>query len=353
MLAYVLRRLLWMVPTLLGITVLTFALFRLAPGDPFELALTGATGEGAPVGAGGEAAVARLRAEYLLDQPLWKQVLHYLGPFDLSRRGHHWFGGSGEEPWGGLLLGDLGHELLRPHVAIADELGRRLRVTVPLALVSLLLAYLVALPLGILSALRQGTRLERASVVLVFLLYSLPTFWAGLLLQLAFGASGLDWLPVLGSADPEAHTLAPGARLVDWLEHALLPVACLAYGSAAYLSRQMRAGMLETLRADYLTAARARGLPERTVVLKHALRNSLIPVVTLFASVFPALIGGSVVVETIFDLPGMGKYAYEAILQRDHFVVLATTLFSALLTCVGILVADLLYGLLDPRIRHG
>jgi len=341
LLPYVLRRVLLFVPTLLGITFLTFFLLQLAPGDPAELALAG----------GGETAVdadavARLRHAYLLDQPLWKQYLHYLGPFDLSAEGHTWFGGSGAHPWSGLLAGDLKHEIHRPHVRVIDELGRRLAVTVPLSLAALLIGYLVALPLGILAAVRAGTVLDRASVVVVFLLFCVPTFWAALLLQLFFGATGLDWLPVIGLGGADA-------SLGERLRHAVLPVACLAYGSFAYLSRQMRAGLLETLSSDYVRTARAKGLPERIVIGKHALRNALLPIATLFASVFPALIGGAVIVETIFDLPGVGRYAYEGLQQRDYFIVMATTTLSGVMTCLGILVSDVVTAALDPRIRHG
>ena len=341
MLPYVLRRLAWFVPTLLGITFLSFALIQLVPGDPAELTLAGTTGQ-AEVSAEG---LARFRRAYLLDQPLWKQYLHYLGPFDLSSEGHAWFGGTGARPWGGLLTGDLKNELHRPHVRVADELRERLKVTVPLSFAALALGYLVALPLGILAAVRAGTLADRASVVAVLALYCVPTFWACLLLQLVFGATGLGWLPVIGLA-------GAGASLGDVVRHACLPVACLAYGSFAYLSRQMRAGLIETLSSDYVRTARAKGLPERLVIGKHALRNALLPVATHFASVFPALIGGAVIVETIFDLPGVGRYAYEGLQQRDYFVVMATTTLSGVMTCLGILVSDLLTALLDPRIRH-
>ena len=341
-----------MVPTLLGITLLTFVLMQLAPGDPATMRFD-ADGE---AGAGTSEVVStqaleRFRATYLLDQPLWKQYLHYVGPFDLSADGHPWFGGSGARPWGGLVLGDLRNEMMRPRVRVADELARRLRVTVPLALVSVLLAYGIALPLGIWSVLRRGSRLDVAATMLVFLLYAVPTFWAGLMLQFLFGATGLDWLPVLGLRDAEASTLGPWASAWDLVRHAVLPVVCMTYGGFAYLSRQMRSGLLETIEADYVRTARAKGLSERAVVLRHALRNALLPVVTLFASVLPFLIGGSVLVESIFDLPGMGRYAYEGLLQRDYFVVLATTTLSAVLTLLGILVADLAYAVLDPRIR--
>jgi peptide/nickel transport system permease protein len=341
-LAYVLRRLLLLGPTVLGITLLCFALLHLAPGDPAELVLAGGNTD-TEVSA---EALERFRAAYLFDQPLWKQYLHYLGPFDLSAEGHAWFGGRGARPFGGLLLFDFKHELARPHVAIRDECLRRLAVTVPHAALALLLAYLAALPLGIASAVRARSRLERGAAATVFALYCVPVFWGGLLLQLLFGATGLDWLPVLANVDDEAGFL-------ERLRHGVLPVVALAYPTFAYLSRHMRTGMLEALQADYVRTARAKGLPEHMVLLKHALPNALLPVATLFAGVLPALIGGSVVVETLFDLPGMGRYAYEGLEQRDWFIVLGTTTLAGLATCVGVLVSDLLTAALDPRIRHG
>ena len=355
MLSYFLRRILWMVPTLIGITFLTFAVMRLAPGDPSTIKFAGAIDTGRGIGSTKgsiEDAIAKFRSAHLLDEPLWKQYLHYVGPFDLSPQGTERFGGSGQRPFGGLLAGDLKNEYHRPNVRIRDELGRRLSITVPFALASVMLSYLIALPLGIWSVVRQGTVRDAAATVLVFLLYSIPTFWAGLMLQLVFGANWLDWLPILGLHDKDAGSLGRWERLWDLLLHAILPLACLTYGTFAYLSRQMRAGMLDTIRQDYVRTARAKGLPERTVVLKHALRNSLIPVLTLFATILPTLIGGSVIVETIFDIPGMGKYAFEGLLQRDYNVVMATTTLSALMTLVGILVSDLTYALVDPRISY-
>jgi len=338
---YALRRVLWFLPTLLGITFLSFALLHLAPGDPAEMALAG-SGE-QPVDA---EALTRLRQAYLLDQPVWRQYLHYLGPFDLSREGHPWFGGSGAHPWGGLVLGDLKSEIHRPHVRVADELLRRLGVTLPLAFAALLLAYLTAIPLGIAAALRAGTAVDRGAMAVVFLLYCVPSFWAALLLQLVFGAQGLDWLPVIGPAETDA-------SLGSIVAHGILPVVCLGYGSLAYLSRQMRAGLIETLASDYVRTARAKGLPERLVIGKHALRNALLPLATLLATVLPALIGGTVIVETIFDLPGIGRYALEGLEQRDYFIVMATTTVGGLVTCLSMLAADLLTSFLDPRIRQG
>lgn len=354
MLQYVVRRLLWMFPTLVGITFITFCVMQLAPGDPAEIKFQGAGGvEGATMDTSSiEAAIAKFRRENLLDQPLWKQYLHYVGPFDLGPQGHPWFGGSGEKPYGGLLVGDLKHEFHRPSVPIREELVRRLKVTVPFALAAVLLSYLIALPLGIYSVVRQGTVQDAGATVLVFLLYSVPTFWAGLMLQLMFGANWLDVLPILGLHDKAADALGRGEYLWDLFLHAILPLATLTYGGFAYLSRQMRAGMIETIRQDYVRTARAKGLSEKAVILKHALRNSLIPVVTLFATILPILIGGSVIVETIFDIPGMGKYAFEGLLLRDYFIVMATTTLSAVMTLIGILLSDLTYALVDPRIKY-
>jgi peptide/nickel transport system permease protein len=171
-------------------------------------------------------------------------------------------------------------------------------------------------------------------------------------LILVFGATGLGWLPVLGTADKDAATFGPLARALDVIVHAILPVAALSIGSIAYVSRHVKSGVVEVLREDWMRAARARGLSEKRALVRHGLRNALLPVITLFASVLPALVGGSVVVETIFGLEGMGRYAYEGMLQRDTNIILATTVLSAALTLLGILLADLLYAFTDPRIRH-
>jgi peptide/nickel transport system permease protein len=353
LLGYLVRRLLWMVPTLVGITMVIFVAIHLAPGDPATV-LAGSAGAGEVTGAADyEARLAKFRERHLLDQPLWRQYLHYLGPFSLARDGHRWFGGSGERRWHGLLALDLGSEMHRPGVSVVGELWRRLGVTVPLSLAAVVLSYLVALPLGIWSATHRGSATDAALTTGVFLLYSIPAFWAGLMLVLAFGSGGLGWLPVIGLHDKDAAALGPFAYAWDTFLHVLLPIVTLTYGGLAYLSRQMRAGMIEVLGADFIRTARAKGLPERRVVLRHALRNSLIPVLTLFASILPVLIAGSIVVETIFDIPGMGKYAYEGLLRRDFNVVMATTTFSALLTLVGVLLSDISYALVDPRIRYG
>ena len=348
MAAYLRRRLAWLVPSFLGITLVVFLAVHLAPGDP-TLRESFDPGAGAPDAAD----IERFRGEHLLDRPLLVQYLHFLGPFDLSPRGHRWFGGSGEHAYGGLLALDLGSEFRRPHVRIVEELGRRLRVTAPLALAAALLAWGIAIPLGAWAAVRRGTKRERALALGLFTLHSLPGFWLALLLVLGFGAAGLGWLPVLGLHSAGAEELGGLAWTLDLVRHSLLPVLALALGSLAYLARQVRASMLEALSQEYVLTARSKGLPERVVILRHALRNALLPSITVAALILPALVGGSVIVETIFGIPGMGRYAYEALLERDYAVIQAVTALSALVTLLALLAADLLYALADPRIRHG
>ena len=288
-----------------------------------------------------------------------------LGEEDEAKRAliERWFGwyytekgatrvrNTGERPWGGLLAFDLGREMQTKN-RISPELTDRLKVTVPLSLVSVLLSYLIAMPLGIFSARRQGTSRDTVVTVGLFVLYSIPTFWAGLMLVILFGKTGIDLLPVVGLHDKDASTFSSGRYAWDTVLHCILPVLTLTYGSLAYLSRQMRAGMLDVIRQDYIRTARAKGLSENVVVYKHALRNSMIPVITLLASILPVLIGGSIIVEKVFDIPGMGKYAFEGLINRDFNIVMATTVFVGIMTQIGILLSDITYSLVDPRIRH-
>jgi peptide/nickel transport system permease protein len=200
---------------------------------------------------------------------------------------------------------------------------------------------------------RRGQKRERALALGLFALHSLPGFWLALVLVLVFGASGLGWMPVLGLHSAGAEELGGFAWTLDLLWHSILPVLALALGSLAYLARQVRASMLDALAQEYVVTARSKGLSERVVILHHALRNALLPAITLAALLLPALVGGSVIVETIFGIPGMGRYAYEAMLERDYAVVQAVTALSACVTLVALLLADVLYSLADPRIRHG
>jgi peptide/nickel transport system permease protein len=349
MLSLLARRLGWLVPIWFAVTLLVFGALRAAPGDPAEVY----SGEARLPAVADRSELAReFRARHLLDQPLWRQYLHYLGPFRMSADGHAWFGGSGTRPYGGIVCLDFGDEYQRPGVHVADELARRLRTTVPLAAAALLIAFGGAIPWGALAARRRGSRFDRASGLAAFVLGALPTFWAGLLLVLVCGPLGCDILPVVGIRSNASQHAAFAARAWDVVLHALLPVLVLAYGSLAYLSRQMRSALIDALGSDYVRAARARGLSETRVLWSHALRNAILPLVTLAAGALPFLVGGSVIVEAVFGLPGIGAYAYDGLLARDYNVVMATTTLSAALTLAGVLVSDLLVMRLDPRVRH-
>ncbi|MCA8980340.1 MAG: ABC transporter permease [Planctomycetes bacterium] len=356
MLNYILRRVLWAIPTLLGILFMILVCMHAAPGDPAAMALglgAGGGGEVSEKGANIEAKIEEFRKEHALDRSFVVQYLGYLGPFNVRPDGHEWFGGTGKEPWGGLLALDFGKELINKNKSVGDELKRRLmQVTIPLALISTFLTYLLAIPIGIYSANRRGTRIDKVMTLGLFVLYSIPVFWAGLMLQLIFGAEGLNLLPVMGMHGPDADQM----NLLEWLwdsaKHMVLPVTVSTYGGLAYISRQMRTGMIEVIHQDYIRTARAKGLSERTVVLKHALRNSLIPVITLFASILPILIGGSIVIEYVFDLPGMGEYMYKGLLSRDYNIIMSVMALTSVMTLAGILLSDIAYALVDPRISY-
>ncbi len=349
---YVVRRLLLMIPTLLMVAFLTFSMVRCAPGDPVSQKFAGGGDSAMQGGQDMEALREQFAKRHLLDANLFHAFFHYLGPFDMTEEGHRFFGGTHAKPWNGLLSGDLGVVYLREHENIATEINKRLRVTVPFALCAVLLAYLIAPALGMYSAVRRGTAFDTATTVMLFIVYAIPAFWAALLLQISFGRYGLDLLPVIGLRSPDYAQMSSWGKFKDIVSHSVLPLVCLSYGGLAYLSRQMRVGVIDTIRQDYVRTAKAKGLDERVVILKHVLRNSLIPIITLFATVLPTLIGGSVIIERIFDLPGMGKYAFEALLNREYNIIMAVTLFVAIMNMFGILLSDILYAVVDPRIRY-
>jgi peptide/nickel transport system permease protein len=304
-----------MVPTFLGITFIAFALARAAPGHP--LALEGDAG----LRAGGNT-VAQMR-EYRrlmgLDDPLLAGYARWLGH---------------------VVRGDLG-DSFRDGRPVLVLLGEALPVTLLLSLPSILLGYLLAIPIGIVSAIRPGGLLDRLLTALVFVLYSLPVQWVALMLVLAASGSAL---PIQGLRSEGTRSLG------DLLAHLLLPIACITYGSLAVLSRHLRSSMLETMGQDYIRTARAKGLSEPAVVLKHALPNSLLGMITLFGLTFPALVSGAVIVERIFGLPGMGKLTFDAVLGRDLPVLMGSITLAGLVTMLGLLVSDLLYAAADPRI---
>ena len=326
---YILKRLLLMIPTMLGITVITFAIIRLAPGDPAAMRL-GSSMQGM-VGNQQLASVIieKTRQQFGLDKPLHVQFLLWLKSIVTLNFGRSY----------------------RDNRPVMERVWERLPVTLELNLISIFLIYVLAIPIGIYSSTHQYALSEKVSTVFLFILYSLPSFWIATLLILFLGGGDyLHWFPITGIRSLNAEQLPFFERLLDHLWHMVLPVVCLTYGGLAYVSRQMRAGMLETIRQDYIRTARAKGLSEKAVIYKHALRNSLIPIVTLGGLLLPALFGGSVIIENIFTIPGMGQLGFDAILSRDYPVVMAISTIAAFLTLVGLLISDLCYALVNPTI---
>ena len=315
---YLLRRLLIAVPSLLGISVVLFTLLALAPGDPFgELASN--------VNVPPEVA-AGLRAKFGLDDPIALRYLRWLSA---------------------MLHGDWGFSFVS-RMDVDTLIRQRLPATLLVIGSSQLVALLIALPVGVYSALRPYSIFDQIANLLAFIGFSLPTFFTGLLFILLFSIY-LDWLPFVFQADISA---SGWQWYWEEFKQAVMPVSVLALLQAASWTRYVRSSVLEVIRLDYVTTARAKGLPERTVVVKHIVRNALIPVVTLVALQMPALFGGAIVTEQIFRIPGIGSLLISSILANDTPVIMAVTFVFAGLVILFNLVADILYGWLDPRIAY-
>jgi peptide/nickel transport system permease protein len=257
--------------------------------------------------------------------------------------------------WSNLLRLDFGVSMVSREPVIATLLSK-LKYSLTLSVGSLVLAYLISIPLGIYSAVRKGTAIDSTLTVALFMLYSLPSFFVATLLLYYFSEGAdhpaLRIFPTGGWAAPDAMQRTSLGQLGDIAWHLVLPMICLTYGSLAVLSRYMRTGLLDVIAADYVRTARAKGLPESTVIFKHAVRNGLLPILTLLAGLLPAVLGGSVIIEYIFGIPGMGLWTVESIFQRDYNVIMAVQLLTTILVLVGILLTDLGYALVDPRIRY-
>ncbi len=322
MAAYLIKRFLLMIPVFLGITIISFSVMHLAPGAPTEMQTMMQPKVSLE-------ARARLNAIYGLDKPLHVQYLQWL------KR---------------LVRFDFGRSFSPDNRPVMEKILERLPITLSINVLSLLLILAVAIPLGIVSAVRRYSLFDKMTTVFVFVGFATPTFWLALLLMLLFGVY-LEWLPISGITSLNYEYLGFWGKAADLVWHLLLPVSLSAFGGLAGISRYMRSSMLEVIRQDYILTARAKGLSERTVIYKHALRNALLPVVTILGLSIPGLIGGSVIMESVFAIPGMGQLFYGAVMARDYPVVMGELVIGAVLTLVGNLVADMSYALVDPRIR--
>jgi peptide/nickel transport system permease protein len=324
MLAYALRRLLLAVPLLIGITLVSFVVIHLAPGDPVEIM----TGE-MPVEA--KRAFELMRKEYGLDQPLHVQYWNWL-----SR----------------IVRLDFGRSFAPHGRPVIHMIAERLPITLLLNIVEMLIIVALAIPIGALSATRQYSIFDKVTTIFVFVGFATPDFWLALLLMILFGVQ-LGWLPISGLRSLNWEYLSFWEQQRDFLSHLAMPILVATFGGLAGFSRYMRQSMLEVVRQDYVQSARAKGLAERVVIGKHALRNALLPIVTILGLSLPTLIGGSVIVESIFAIPGMGQLMVQAAFERDYPVLMGNLVIVSTLTLVANLLADLGYSLVDPRIRVG
>lgn len=319
---YIVKRIAFMIPILIGITIICFTVMHLAPGSPTDLQTQMNPRASAEL-------KARLRAMYDLDQPIHVQYWLWL------KR---------------IAVLDFGRSFSPDRRPVADKIMERLPITIAINLLSLLAILATAIPLGVMGAVHRGSLFDNATSIFVFVGFAMPTFWLALLLMILFGIH-LGWLPISGIRSLNYEYLPPIAAIWDLIKHLILPVLLSAFGGLAGFSRFMRANMLEVIRQDYILTARAKGLPDKVVIYRHALRNALLPVITLLGLSVPGLIGGSVIFETIFAIPGMGQLFYMAVMARDYPTVMGILFIGAILTLLGNLLADVGYAWADPRIR--
>ena len=309
MFKYILKRLLWMIPIILGVTILVFTMMTFCPGDPAEIILgTTAT----------EADLLAKRVELGLDQPFLVRLAQYMSDV--------------------FLHFDMGNSWIT-NIDIMSSIAERMPRTLVLALVTLIIAYGLGIPLGIMAATHQNKWQDHLSMILALIGVAIPNFWPALLLIILFSVN-LGWLPAMGV----------GTGLAG-LKYYILPAVSNCAGALANCARQTRSSMLDVIRADYITTARAKGVPERVVVTKHALKNALIPIITMMGTTFGRLLGGAMIIETIFTIPGMGSYIIGAVNNRDYPVVQGGSIILAIAFSIAMLLIDLLYAAVDPRIK--
>ncbi|MGK7345747.1 MAG: ABC transporter permease [Candidatus Nitrospinota bacterium M3_3B_026] len=321
--AYVIRRLMMMIPMMIGVTLISFVVIHLTPGDPTEL-MTDLNPNVSPE------AIKKLRELYHLDEPVIVQYYHWLEK---------------------IVVLDFGRSFSPDARPVMDKIAEAVPITLLINVLALVLILLVAIPIGVLSATRQYSLFDKVSTLFVFFGFAMPTFWLALLLMLLFGV-WLEWLPISGLTSFDFDRLSPFEKFLDYARHLALPVLVSAFTGLAGMSRFMRQSMLDVIRQDYVTTARAKGLNERWVIYKHCMKNALLPIVTILSLSLPSLIGGSIIFETIFSIPGTGQLMFQAVMARDYPLIMGNLVIISFLTLFAILLSDVAYALVDPRISY-
>lgn len=318
---YIIKRMLGLIPTLIGITLISFFVIHLAPGKPTDIQ----TSLNPKV-----SYEARLRLEklYGLDKPVYAQYLEWLRRF---------------------VRFDFGRSYLDDR-KVSEKIAERLPITILINSLAIMLTLGIGIPLGVISAVKRGRWPDKITTIFVFIGFSAPEFWLALLLMNLFCIT-LGWLPVSGIASLDFESFSAAGKLLDVARHLVLPVFISAFASLAIISRYMRTSMIGIMGEDYIRTARAKGLDENKVIYKHALKNALLPVITILGLSVPGLIGGSVIFESIFAIPGMGRLFYESVMARDYPVIMGVLSIGAVLTLLGNFMADIAYSYADPRIR--
>lgn len=363
MIQYLVKRVLVFIPTLFIISLLAFIISINAPGDPVERMLSspdfanaGTTDQNAQRTYWQKKLGLDLPVFYFSVRPLainqcdWKHYIPSIS-FHPDNQYHRWLFGDGIYSKG-ILRGDFGISYVTRE-PVWEILKRKIGWSLLFALLSVILAYAISIPTGIQSAINKGKRVDRMSALVFFILYSMPVFWVATLLLMTFANPDvLKIFPASGIKPVEG--FAPGTSFFEKihavLPYMVLPLICFTYGSFAFLSRTMRVSMLEIINADYIRTAYAKGLSKKKVIYKHAFRNALFPLITVFANVFPFAVGGSVIIETVFTIPGMGFEIYSAIQNQDYPVIISVFTLTGLLTVAGYLLSDFLYAFADPRV---
>ncbi|MBU1086595.1 MAG: ABC transporter permease [Candidatus Omnitrophica bacterium] len=322
MLRYIVKRLIMLIPLLIGISLISFLVIHLAPGKPTDVQLQLNQKVSLQVRE-------RIEKLYGLDKPIIVQYFSWL------RR---------------MLCLDFGVSFSdsRP---VSAKIAERIPVTLCVSVLSLLLILGIAIPIGVFSAVWEGSFFDQAMTVFVFIGFAMPTFWLALLLMKYFGVT-LHWIPVSGLKSIQFDSLSIWGKFLDLSQHLILPILISAFTGLAGLSRYMRTNMINVLQTDYIRTARAKGLSDKKIYFRHAFKNALLPIITILGLSLPGLIGGSVITESIFAIPGMGKLFYDAVMARDYPVIMGVLVIGAMLTLIGNLIADICYFYADPRIRN-